>query len=482
MSRSERRRGKQLSTSKGQEIRIDGAHPLGMPAESAVPPTEPEPVAVTAAASESEQLYSQATQLAAHLKSRQENLDRRESQLNARLAQIDQGARAARLWVSEREAELLERQSHLDRREEDLRAREAEATTLDATARQRLAVNAEELTGREEKLAAWADELAQRERRLEESQAQLRRAEQAATAEHQSEADNLTRELQQFDAYRAATEQRLEQMRSDIEKRRASLEAEEIEQSLRVPAELVEREKAAAEKAEALNRRWQQMEQAEARLAEAQAQNQELARALEDKRQRIDEAAKADRRRLAEEKHRLLAELEDRRRAVQRRAEHIDQSRAALKQVREELLVRQRETLEIRLATEELWAELAGAAPPASLTRSLAETRARLAAHYRLAAEELQRERDDLEAIRAELAEQHDKVCEQKQHFDHWAESRRAEVEQMAERLVARERQLHEQQASIERTHDAWQLEKLDLEKELRQLRLQLPDELMAVA
>jgi hypothetical protein len=57
------------------------------------------------------QLQSQADQLAAHLRQRQQELDRREAQLNSRLADFEKEVREARLWLAERNAELNEREA-----------------------------------------------------------------------------------------------------------------------------------------------------------------------------------------------------------------------------------------------------------------------------------------------------------------------------------------------------------------------------------
>ena len=81
----------------------------------------------------------------------------------------------------------------------------------------------------------------------------------------------------------------------------------------------------------------------------------------------------------------------------------MDESRAELERLRSELLSTQAETLEICLATQELWTRLAGAASPPALAESIAQVRARLAEQYRQAGAELVRQRVELEAFRHEL-------------------------------------------------------------------------------
>jgi septal ring factor EnvC (AmiA/AmiB activator) len=130
-----------------------------------------------------------------------------------------------------------------------------------------------------------------------------------------------------------------------------------------------------------------------------------------------------------------------------------------------------RETLEIRLATEELWVQLAGAAPPAAMTYSLGRIRTKLADHYRLANAELQAQKNELEKIRCQLVEQHQQLVEQKSQFEQWATGRHDEIEQQAARLVAREEHLHSQQAELQDQAHCWQVERLDYQQQICRLQ-----------
>lgn len=283
--------------------RIDPPHEaystVPAPDPSAVlPPSTATPVADEPAA---EQIRLQADQLAAHLRSRQKELDHREAELNSRIARWESESRAARLWLDERDADVASRD--------------------DESARQQ----------------------------------------------------------------------------QEVEKRLARLAAAEA----------------------VLEKRGQQPGQP-AGLDENPA---------------VGEQAAAT-------QQQAMAELEQRRQAVQRRAEHVDQCRAALVQLRDELGRMHRETLEIRLATEELWVQLSGDAPPAALTRSLGRIRTKLAEQYRHANAELAEQRKELEAIRVQLVEQHAALAVEKRRFDEWIADRQQELDQQASRLVAREDEL----------------------------------------
>jgi hypothetical protein len=160
--------------------------------------------------------------------------------------------------------------------------------------------------------------------------------------------------------------------------------------------------------------------------------------------------------------------LQQMRGAVERRAEHVDQCRAALLRLRDELGRMHRETLEIRLATEELWVQLAGAAPPAALVKSLGQIRSKLAQQYAQANAELAQQRRELEAIRSQLGTQHERLAEHKRRFDRWAAGRHQESQEQASRLIAREQQLRREEARLRCQFVHCQAERRTRQRELR--------------
>lgn len=307
----------------------------------------PAPLAVTA------QIHTQAAQLAEHLRTRQQELDHREAELNARAAQLERDARTAKLWWEERVAEVQQRGG-------------------------------------------------------------------------------------------ASTSQPTDQ---DESPRRA---------------------------ADALDARRRAMDEAEARLAAQLTETQNLHQQLLADRRALEEEARIERERLTTEQFRAAADLEEKRRAVQRREEQAEQSRAALEQLRQELSRIHRETLEIRLATEELWVQLAGATPPVELVQSLGRLRAQLAEHYRMASAEVEQQRERLEAVRTELSEQHEKLLRQKRQFDKWSADCRQEAQQQASRLIARSEELSRREAELREQSRHWQAQRLELQQEIRRLRSQL--------
>jgi chromosome segregation ATPase len=163
---------------------------------------------------------------------------------------------------------------------------------------------------------------------------------------------------------------------------------------------LSECEAEAAARDEVILIREQEVAQRLARLAAAEAAAQ--------RHTNQEESHRAEASRDAAEHHRATADIDAKRRAVARRAEHLDQCRAELRRLRDELNQMHRDMLETRLATEELWTQLSGLAPASTLNRSLERTRAKLANQYRDANADLAERRNELEAIRVELARRYE--------------------------------------------------------------------------
>ncbi|MCE5269208.1 MAG: hypothetical protein LLG00_15130 [Planctomycetaceae bacterium] len=175
----------------------------------------------------------------------------------------------------------------------------------------------------------------------------------------------------------------------------------------------------------------------------------------------VAEQAASMTQRSAAEDARAQEELERRRQAVERRAEHVEQCRAALEPLRAELGRMHRETLEIRLATEELWAQLSGAAPPATLVRSLGQIRTRLARQYAQENADLAQQRQQLETIRSQLLAQHQKLAERKRQFDRWAAECQHDTQEQASRLIAREQKLRQEEGRLREQFHHWRMQRM---------------------
>jgi hypothetical protein len=289
-------------------------------------------------------------------------------------------------------------------------------------------------------------------------------------AEHlrsrQKELDHREAEL---NAWAAKMERDQRAARLWLEERNA-----ELEEIAEMPESVLVQEESIRRAAEALAERERRLAESETAMDAQRAALRQFDEQLTADRRRLEEERLAQSERMVADQIHLAAEIEQKRREVQERSEQVDLAQAALEQLRSELGGIHRETLEIRLATEEMWADLSGSAPPAALTRSLGRIRSRLADHYRTANLELHQKQEELQRLRAQLSEQYEKLVRKKRHFDTWTRQCRAEVEQQAARLMARGEELDRREADMREYVRRTQAEKLDLQQDIRRLRSRL--------
>jgi hypothetical protein len=210
--------------------------------------------------------------------------------------------------------------------------------------------------------------------------------------------------------------------------------------------------------------------EAEQRLETEQIEWQKRVRELQEQRVEFTAFVEAERQKAAEQR-RLAAEAREvERQEVKRQESDLANRTAALVGMRAEVQRAQQETLEMRLATEELWSQLSSQHPPATLAQSMAQIRLKLAEEFRLAKVELLKQRADVKQLAERLAQQHQKATEQRTQSQIWLNGRLQELEQYAGRIRSREQQVAAERAALRAEQAEWQAEKLRLEQEIRRL------------
>jgi hypothetical protein len=218
------------------------------------------------------------------------------------------------------------------------------------------------------------------------------------------------------------------------------------------------------------------LDEAETQLAQEKAELTAAVRELANQRRQWEEQTVRERRAIAAQEQLAQADRQHRAAQLDQREAEIDARENALAQMQAELRATQREVLEMRLATEETWAQLSGALAPASLTRSISQVRTKLADHYRSTLEDIASRSQQLEAVRQDLAQQLASIEEQRQELGAWAERRHADIEEQAARLVAREQELDRQQQHYEHMESQWCIERTDYQAEVRRLLATIRD------
>lgn len=120
-----------------------------------------------------------------------------------------------------------------------------------------------------------------------------------------------------------------------------------------------------------------------------------------------------------------------------------DQREAALSRMQDEVNQMHREAIEMRLATEQLWAQMSETASPTELTRSLSALRNRLAGHFQLETELVEERKQSLEHLRDEASAKVLELRNQRERLKNWVNEQYEEIERKASQLESRERELH---------------------------------------
>jgi len=465
-----------------------------------------------------QQLRLQFEQLAGHLRSQQYQLDRREAQLHSQLAQQENEVRTSRLWFREHQQELADREAELLRREQEMESqraglienlgqREAELARREVAFELQSALWANE---RDE----WADAIARSEAECREVKRQWQEQADALAVRHQDLEQQRQALLQPSDttANAAATALVSEQAaaeRTEEQSRVAGQLHADAEQFYRqvdstldlmrqfligqqpnagvvksVPKDSIGNEPGSrglppemasvfGEFRTALARfhgRQKNLEEAEALLTDGQTALDRGRQQLTADRQTWQEQCEIDRRRINDDRRRAEADMDRKLQTLTSRGEHLERRTAAVDQLRAEVLRAQRETLELRLATDEIWSQLSQSVPPPALTQSLARIRGKLAEQFQLERVELADQEKQLEALAVRLESQHDKLHHQKEALEQWVADRRNEIEGQASRLVAQEMELARRQGELEELNERTQSERRLYEGEIRRL------------
>lgn len=415
-----------------------------------------------------ESLDVHAQQLARQLQERQQSLDRREAQLNAMHADLDSRYRMARLWLTEQETHIAEKTASLDEKEREIaeygsRAAVAQAAQAESSREEqsKLDQTAKDIERREEEQKADAQRLAEQEQRIERAKAELEER-------RRQQEDRQRWDQQRYLARRAAFLELVRLQNAGIERRRRAVE----EDAARLASEGNRKSNPHCATDEGLSARQRRLVQAEAALEGERLELFECRQKQAAEREALFCRATALRQKLDESRRRAAARIARENALLTRRRKEISGQKRALDETRREVVRIHRETLELRLAIEEIWTQLGTSASPEVLTESLGKARHKLADQYRLAREELATREAELEKIREQLAGEHKELIGRKNELQDWLARRQNELDEQRAALARRQQALeaHEDEQS-ERWTEAYG-RRLALEREVRRLRI----------
>ena len=230
----------------------------------------------------------------------------------------------------------------------------------------------------------------------------------------------------------------LDAREADLDRRQAELDA----MAARLSEQLADSKgvQDIQREASALEKRRENLDRIEKLLASEQSDVERSRHLLEEERASFAQFVQAERQRLTEdEQHAAGRSGQDPPRA-QATFGRIDRPAQGARTDAIRHRPAQSEGLEMRLATEELWSRLCGTMAPAALTQSLAQIRVQLADEQRLARRELAEQKAEVQALSARLAEQHNKLAQERDELQSWAAERQKELAKQAALLGGRQR------------------------------------------
>lgn len=389
-----------------------------------------------------------------------------------------------------------------------------------AAERQRLS---EELTeaSLSEKLRAERDQLnAERDRfqqtvnewyaQQAEAKAELNRQHDLLLEKHQRVDDELSelrqKTLEEIDNERAEHSRTLQAERRQLveEQQRAEVEFKKqqalTESRTRFQAERLDRSKEEIERAhDALRVEYQRARQRLEGLVELQRkQSCQLERrrtileeyseslrrqqeCLARMQQSVESSAEHERQRLMAERQAwelkvqtLAAENSRQSDMVALHAENLESRRARLDQLREELEVRHRETLETRMAVDEAWAQLAQVTGDENAAQRVDASRETLSEYYRALREGMETQRQEVADARQLFEQQKTEFRSEQQTFTDWVAQREQQLRRQEDQLQSQLAQVADQEKSWQKARDTWLSERLEAERIIRQLLSEL--------
>ena len=451
-------------------LRIDSAHTTGSPpADAAKEQTALEKSAAAVLALG--QLRNHAGQLAAHLHHIRQDLDRREDGLNNREADLENRLRAARLWSQEHDHELSQREELLVANQEELHRHKAELEAETSVNHANLAGAKQRLKEREKELAQRDAELETQTIRLQEQAATHKRIVEQFVREHKQLLKEVQDEKQKLEAQRRESADCVRRMRQDIEKHRESVvrECEALRQQWRAEC-VAELNGKTAE----LDERQRYLDDAEKLLVDGQKGLEISRQCLEADRLKFDNRMEAARQRQIENERRTKDKWQQAVLVLKRHTEQVDRRQKDIENLHTEVARRHRESLELRLATEELWRRLASRFPPAILAKSFGEIRRRLDDEYRHSRTQATETRTQLEKLRQRLVKKCEMLRAEKRDLDKRAQRRLNEIEQQSARLDTREQELDNQESLCRQLTGRWETDRQTYQAEIRRLLAKL--------
>jgi DNA repair exonuclease SbcCD ATPase subunit len=167
-------------------------------------------------------------------------------------------------------------------------------------------------------------------------------------------------------------------------------------------------------------------------------------------------------------------QLDAMRQALQDHKAALDNRERHLEALHDQITELHRESLELRVATEQVWTDFRGHMPDEALAKSLANHREKLVDHYKLANDELCRRRQILHELQQQIGHQEEQLRSERLDLQMWVDRQRNDVEAKSATMTAREYEFERREAELQRQSITWQKQREDYRHEIEQLSRRL--------
>ncbi|RPI88902.1 MAG: hypothetical protein EHM42_03945 [Planctomycetaceae bacterium] len=420
--------------------------------------------------------HAQIGQIAAYLENRYQEVDRREQRLHIQLALLDQDRRTFQIETEDaaalaatRTADLTAVQDELDRRSEAALRLERELQDLrEALLRERHNLSLE----REQFIESCAeqrrafDEDCRRERQeithlREDAEADAARIREELRQEHvlldnrhRFQQEHLRRTMREFEQQQVEfrREQQVSQTRLTETEAQLVLRNRQLN---RIRELLIERQHSVERE-----RQWLLVER----------------RAIESRIQEDRDELRRERSEWENERNSQKADLRRQNDMLALHADNLEARRQRLDRLRVELEETNRQTLEMRLAVEESYAQLTQTVGTEATRASVDQAREILIEQYRHSREALFMQRQELEQLQARLHQQRQDILDERKLLVEWVEQQEQQFAARAEGSRREKESLDAREQSWRESAEKWAREKLQAESVIRDLLRQLDE------
>ena len=152
----------------------------------------------------------------------------------------------------------------------------------------------------------------------------------------------------------------------------------------------------------------------------------------------------------------------------------VEREKSVVRRLHDEAQALYREALEMRLVTEQLWHKLSALTPPDKVEQHIADLRTRLETHYAAEHAALASRREDLQSLQQVLEEKQAALRDQSARMQDWFTTRDEQIRSYSNEIDVRSSLLDRREQRLQDEVAKWQTQRKDYEHQLQSLAQKL--------